>query len=72
MLLILAARFFAAGIAELGEASVFALAEPIEEGLEAISHGLGNPWVMGALVLVPVGVIGWAMLGRRGSAPRAS
>ena len=62
VLIILAVRFFAAGIAELGEAAVLPISHSVEEALEAVSHGLGNPWVMGLLVLVPVGAIGWAAL----------
>lgn len=62
VLIVLAGRFFAAGIAELGEAGILPIAHSLEEALEAVSHGLGNPLVMGLLVLVPISAIGWAML----------
>jgi high-affinity iron transporter len=66
VLVVLAVRFFAAGIAELGEAGILPISHAVEEALEVVSHGLGNPWVMGLLVLVPVGAIGWALLKKRG------
>jgi high-affinity iron transporter len=62
VLVVLAVRFFAAGIAELGEAGVLPISHAAEEGLEAVSQGLGNPWVMALLVLIPVGTIGWGFL----------
>lgn len=69
VLLVLAVRFFAAGIAELGEAGILPIAHSVEEGLEVVSHGLGNPWVMGLLVLVPVSAIGWALVKNRSNHP---
>jgi high-affinity iron transporter len=65
VLVVLAVRFFAAGIAELSEAGLLPAAHSIEEALETVSHGLGNPWVMGALVLVPIATIGWALVKNR-------
>jgi high-affinity iron transporter len=65
LLLILAARFTAAGIAELGEAGVVPISHSLVEALEAVSHGIGSPWVMGAMALAPILAIGWATVSHR-------
>ena len=65
LLLLLAVRFTAAGVAELSEAGVLPLSGLVTEALEAVSHGIGNPWVMGALAMLPLLVIGRASLQSR-------
>jgi high-affinity iron transporter len=60
VLLLLAVRFTAAGIAELGEAGVLPLGHSVIEALESVSRGIGSPWVMGLMAVVPLLVIGWA------------
>lgn len=68
VLLALAVRFAASGVAELGEAGLFALAHSVEEALEAVSGGLGHPVALAAMALVPVAALGWSALRERQAA----
>lgn len=62
VLLALAARFTAKGIAEFSEAGVLAIPHALEEFLEAVGGVLGHPAALAAMALVPVMGLVWSAL----------
>ncbi len=70
-LVLLATRFIGIGVLELGEAGVLALPEAIEEGLELLEEGALATVISVAVVVIPLGAVGWSLLRHRAVRPVA-
>jgi high-affinity iron transporter len=63
-LLLLAARFVGIGVLALGEAGVYGLPASVMAGLEQLEKGVVGGVVGIAVVVLPLGAIGWSLLKR--------